>query len=164
MWLAIQGRLQTGVALKQKKWKGDEKCCLCNSLETVDHVLFQCVMARFVWASFKEILGWDRVPNSLTDLFDHWITLGRPNYDLILFHVVIIAWAIWVTRNKIRIQNWFPQSPITVLYKIKLFVQKWSMLLRKPKREKLATSYSTMERWLNNFEESRTPNDEDWWT
>ena len=58
MWLAIQGRIQTGVALKQKNWKGDVNCNLCASPETVNHVLFQCVMARFVWASFKEALGW----------------------------------------------------------------------------------------------------------
>ena len=66
MWLAIQGRIQTGVALKQKQknWKGDVNCDLCASPETVDHVLFQCVMARVVWASFKEALGWDRVPTS----------------------------------------------------------------------------------------------------
>ena len=92
MWLAIQGRIQTGAALKQKKWKGDENRSLCNSLESVDHVLFQCVMARFVWASFKEALGWDRAPNSLTDLFDHWITLGCKDYELRLFHFVIVAW------------------------------------------------------------------------
>jgi len=39
MWLAIQGRIQTGAALKQKKWKGDENCSLCKSLESVEHVL-----------------------------------------------------------------------------------------------------------------------------
>jgi len=163
MWLAIQGRIQTGAALKQKKWKGDENCSLCNSLESVDHVLFQCVMACFVWAIFKEALGWDRAPNSLTDLFDHWITLGCKDYELHLFHFVIVAWGIWVTRNKIRIQNWFPRSPITVLYKVQFFLQKWSMLLRESEREELAPLYSTMKRWRKDYEESRTPYTKDWW-
>ena len=120
-------------------------------------------MARFVWASFKEALGWDRAPNSLTDLFDHWITLGCKDYELRLFHFVIVAWGIWVTRNKIRIQNWFPRSPITVLYKVQFFLQKWSMLLRGSEREKLAPLYSTMKQWVKDYEESRTPDIKDWW-
>jgi len=102
MWLAIQGRIQTGAALKQKKWKGDENHSLCNSLESVYHVLFQCVMARFVWASFKEALGWDRAPNSLTDLFDHWIILGCKDYELRLFHFVIVAWGFGWLGTKLE--------------------------------------------------------------
>jgi len=48
MWLALRGRIQTGVALKRKKWKGEANCIILNTPETVDHVLFQCVMAKFV--------------------------------------------------------------------------------------------------------------------
>jgi len=66
MWLALHKRLQTGVALKKKKWKGDANCILCNSPETVNHILFQCVMAKFIWACFKEMLSWDRVPEPVS--------------------------------------------------------------------------------------------------
>ena len=164
MWLAIQGRIQTGVALKQKNWKGDVNCNLCASPETVNHVLFQCVMARFVWASFKEALGWDRVPTSLTDIFDHWIPLGCKDYELKLFTFVIIAWALWVSRNKIRIQKCFPDSPISILYKTKFFMQRWAVLLRATDREKLATCYSSLETWVKSFEELRPHCSEDWWS
>ena len=73
LWLAIQGRLQTGVALKHKKWKGEADCHICGVPETVDHVLFQCVIAHFVWTCFKEILGWDSIPIGLDDLFENWV-------------------------------------------------------------------------------------------
>lgn len=31
LWLAVQDRLQTGVNLKKRKWRGSGKCCLCGS-------------------------------------------------------------------------------------------------------------------------------------
>jgi len=69
-------RLQTGVALKKKKWKREANCNLCNCPETVDHILFQCILAKFVWACLKEILGWDQVPQNLFHMLDHWILWG----------------------------------------------------------------------------------------
>ena len=91
MWLALRGRIQTGVALKRKNWKGDANCIICNTPETVDHVLFQCVMAKFVWTSFKEALGWERVPRNMADLLTHWIPLGCADYDVNFFLFVIVA-------------------------------------------------------------------------
>jgi len=37
------------------------------------------------------------------------------------------------------------------------------MLLRGSEWEKLAPLYSTMKRWLKDYEESRTPYTKDWW-
>lgn len=124
LWMAFHERLQTGVALKQKKWKENVNCSLCNCPETANHILFQCVMARFVWVSFKEVLGWERVPGGLSDFFNHWAPWGNADQHLKLFIFAIVAWALWVTRNKIRIQKSFPRSPIVILYKINFFVQK----------------------------------------
>lgn len=81
-WLVAQGKLQTGENLKKRKWKGDEKCCLCRQLETMDHIFFNCHIARSVWFCFKEALGWDRVPQSFSDVMDNWIPLGEKNYHI----------------------------------------------------------------------------------
>lgn len=40
LWLAMQNRLQTGVNLKGRKWKGSHMCMICNAPETTDHILF----------------------------------------------------------------------------------------------------------------------------
>ena len=128
MWLAMHERLQTGVALTKKKWKGQADCILCNCLETVNHILFQCVVELFVWACFKEILGWNRVPRSLSHMLDHWIPLGCPEYDLNFFAFVIVAWSLWVTRKKIRIQQLFPRSPTSILFKSASLMQRWSVM------------------------------------
>ena len=55
LWLAFQDRLQTGSALKRKHWKGDERCIVCLKKEDVNHIFFDCVMAKFVWGALKRL-------------------------------------------------------------------------------------------------------------
>lgn len=38
---------------------------LCQRQEDGDRILFKCVLARYVWCCVREILSWDRGPNSL---------------------------------------------------------------------------------------------------
>jgi hypothetical protein len=78
-------RLQTGVAMKSKKWKGNPQCTLCGALETGDHLFFKCVLSRFIWASFKEALGRERAPDNLQDTLDNWIPLGCVDYKSKIF-------------------------------------------------------------------------------
>ena len=33
---------------EKKKWKGSVNCCLCGLRETVDHIFFQCHVAKSV--------------------------------------------------------------------------------------------------------------------
>ena len=35
LWLAFQDRLQTGVVLKKRNWKGDERCVVCRKKKRV---------------------------------------------------------------------------------------------------------------------------------
>lgn len=92
MWLAIQDRLQTGVNLKKKEWKGSKKCCLCGEAGTMDHIFFHCHITRIIWACFKEALGWDRCPLSMQDILGNWIVLGGKDYHVKLFLFTSIVW------------------------------------------------------------------------
>ena len=93
--LANNRRLQTGTTLKHKSWKGDANCHICNTAKTVNHIFFHCVIARFVWTCFKEILGWERIPVSLDNIFDHWIQQGCTNRHLKLFTFTIVVWVLF---------------------------------------------------------------------
>ena len=90
LWQIFHDKLQTGAELKKRKWRGSEKCNLCGKLETVDHIFFSCVLAKFVWACFKEALGWERVPTSWQDFLDIWILLGCRDYNPKLFLSTIV--------------------------------------------------------------------------
>lgn len=70
LWQVYINRIQTTDQLKIRGWKGDINCALCGVPENINHVFFNCVLAKFVWYCFKEMFQWRRVPNSLDD-FHH---------------------------------------------------------------------------------------------
>jgi hypothetical protein len=107
--------------MKSKKWKGNPQCTLCGALETGDHLFFKCVLAKFIWTSFKEALDWERAPDSLQDTLDKWIPLGCVDYKLKIFVLGVVLWALLV-RNKIAIEGVAPKSPADMLYKIHSFL------------------------------------------
>lgn len=78
MWLVFQDTLQRGVNLKKRRWKGDEKCYLCRVVETMDHIFFECHVARVIWFYFKEALGWDMVLWLFSgEVLDKWVPVGE---------------------------------------------------------------------------------------
>jgi hypothetical protein len=99
MRMAVQDKLETGVNLKKREWKGSQKCCLCGLDETTDHFFFQCHIARSIWYCFKEALGWDRCPTGMQDIFYHWIVLGGKDYYVKLVIFTIILWGLWNVRK-----------------------------------------------------------------
>lgn len=118
MWLLIQDKLQTGVNLKKKKWKGDMNCCLCGKPENADHLFFNCILAKTVWTCFKEALGWNKIPQGLQEVFDEWIPLGSHNYHVKLFILSIVLWGIWNVRNKMCIEKVFVGSSKEIFLQI----------------------------------------------
>ena len=161
-WQAADG----GRAEKKKKWRGSEKCNLCRKLETVDHIFFSCVLAKFVWACFKEALGWERVPTSWQDFLDIWILLGCRDYNPKLFLSTIVLWAIWTSWNKRAIEGKFPRYPTELLIKSNMFLQRWKVLLRGEDQGKIEAWVAQVKGWLESFMEKlrrRPPEDNFLW-
>ena len=163
LWQIFHNKLQTGVKLKKKrKWRGSEKCNLCEKAETVDHIFFSCVLAKFVWVCFKEALGWDRELTSWQDFLDNWIPLGCRDYSSKLFLSTIVFWALWIIRNKRVIEGKFPRYPTELLIKSNMFLQKWKVLLRGEDQVKIEGWVAQVKGWLESFMEKlrrRPPED-----
>jgi hypothetical protein len=49
LWYLKKGVLLTRDNLIKRKWKGESKCCFCNNNETIQHVFFECHVAKFAW-------------------------------------------------------------------------------------------------------------------
>ena len=98
-------RLQTGVVLSRKRWKGEVKCPLCGVPEMVDHIFFGWIVSKFVWTCFKEALGWDKILSSLQGVYREWILIGCENYNFKIFSFSITWWALWIARNKMRVEK-----------------------------------------------------------
>jgi hypothetical protein len=44
--------------VKRKKWKGSEMCHFCLEGESMDHLLFRCPLAIYIWALIRDELRW----------------------------------------------------------------------------------------------------------
>jgi hypothetical protein len=54
MWLVQRGRLQMVDNLIRKQWKGGKFCQFCQAEKSVDHLMFECPVAVFVWAVIRD--------------------------------------------------------------------------------------------------------------
>jgi hypothetical protein len=157
MWLACHNRIQSGEVLGGMKWKGNKNCRICNVLETTDHIFFHCPLAKFVWASLKEMLGRERVPRGLWDLFEMWLPLGCNSYNLKFFCVSAVLWGIWLARNKMAIEGIFVQNPTEVVQKICVFLQRWKPRLKPADQSHLEEGERRLGGWIKNFKEKTRP-------
>jgi hypothetical protein len=69
MWLTLHNSILTRDILIRRGWKGkDSRCCFCDELETIDHLFFECRLARFVWGVVKCATGILDIPVKFKDL------------------------------------------------------------------------------------------------
>lgn len=87
-----RGRIPCAFQLVKRNWKGGEnKCKLCGVSETVNHVLFNCPIAKFTWCVVKEVLHFPAIPVSFWEGLD----LLKQKLGGKLGVVVFASW-IWV--------------------------------------------------------------------
>ena len=124
LWQVFNNKLQVAQSLLKRGWKGDGHCCFCGELETVDHIFFQCHLARL-----KEIFPGISIPKSLMDFSETWLQGKGPlSLCLIMFIFTCFSWALWTSRNKMAIVKKFPKAPTNIIYVALSFMQKWSIL------------------------------------
>jgi hypothetical protein len=64
--------------MKKRKWAGDPSCMFCSQYESMEHLFFQCPVARCVWGIVGACLGSRRVPENV-EQFKRWISAILPN-------------------------------------------------------------------------------------
>jgi hypothetical protein len=95
VWKVLQDRVQTAQQLKNRMWKGSEFCSVCGKCEYLDHMLFKCPLAVFLWVFVSEALGWQGYPRSMEDLLSNWLNgKFRVSYQLGLSCFTGLAWTI----------------------------------------------------------------------
>lgn len=68
LWQAMRDRIQSAEQFK-KKGEGSEKCLLCGTLESTNHILFMCPMASFIWCICRDAFGWSVIPRDFSEFF-----------------------------------------------------------------------------------------------
>ena len=71
MWLVEKNSILTRDNLTRRGWHGDKRCNFCLENESVNHLFFDCSMARYVWSLVAYVVGTDCRPCSF-DQFWLW--------------------------------------------------------------------------------------------
>jgi hypothetical protein len=56
LWQVCNDKVQSAEQLAKKNWKGPTECKLCGRLESAEHIFLQCVLAKFCWSVFRDVL------------------------------------------------------------------------------------------------------------
>jgi hypothetical protein len=87
--------------LARRNWNGDTSCCFCHSLETIQHLFFDCSHAKFLWRA-EHLMFRISPPRSIGDLFNRWSKICRNKHNLLLLTAAsALCWAVWLTRNEV---------------------------------------------------------------
>lgn len=128
MWLIKRRATLTKDNMIKRRWNGDPTCRFCNSVETIDHLFFQCPITRVVWGIIASCIGAANIPNNIQQ-FWNWITNHIPNYKHIhTFGLAVVCWAVWKARNKACFEKKMIKHPAEILCHACSFMSFWSGL------------------------------------
>lgn len=67
VWQLLQDNILSREQLMKRNGPEDGKCILCGEIEDADHIniMFRCPVAVYMWASIREALNTDFVPDCL---------------------------------------------------------------------------------------------------
>jgi hypothetical protein len=61
-WLVANNAIPTKDNMKRRNWEGSPICTFCDQVETVDHLFFQCSIAKCVWGIVAASMGATTIP------------------------------------------------------------------------------------------------------
>jgi len=102
LWLLSKNRLLTRDNLSKRRKVDDPSCLFCEEQESVNHLFFECAVARRLWAVLSSIFD-VQLGGSLDSISKFWLSNKR-NGVLNMFTSAAV-WKIWKLRNDICFQR-----------------------------------------------------------
>ena len=88
-WLLENKVILTKDNMIKKKWPSNPTCSFCSQLESVDHLFFQCSVARVTWGFVALCLGAHEVPTDILS-YSGWIKKYLPGGAMV-HHFIFAA-------------------------------------------------------------------------
>ena len=143
MWFLSEKVLLTMDNLAKRNWHGCQKCCFCDSLETIEHLFISCPFAKNLWRMIFFTFN-ITPPTNIANMFSNWLNgVEKKTKARIRVGVTALCWSIWTSRNNII----FNKSGTNFLQVIRLAVHwldQWSLLLPVDQRESMASGCSKL--------------------
>jgi hypothetical protein len=101
LWYLKNGVVLTKDNLVKRQWKGCTNCCFCDVSESIQHLFFDCPLAKLMWGILCFTFG-VKIPSDVENLFGPWLrSFSKKQRNLVLVGVAAFSWAVWISRNDI---------------------------------------------------------------
>jgi hypothetical protein len=147
LWFLWKGVILTKDNLSKRQWKGCTRCCFCREQENIQHLFFDCPMARLMWFAICVSFG-IKAPTTTDNLFGPWLaSFPHKQRALVLVGVAAFCWALWLSRNDVVFQKSKSKSFLQVMFRGTFWIRSWSILTKEEGRKNLKEGC----RWLETF-------------
>jgi hypothetical protein len=128
LWYLGRGVTLTKDNLAKRGWKGCLKCRFCNQNESIQHLFFDCYLARNIWRIIYFALNIER-PNNINHIIGSWIAnKGTTHRKKLLIGVAAMFWSIWLCRNDVVFTFKPKPSIMQVLFRATYWLRFWRLL------------------------------------
>ena len=95
----------------------------CGDNEDRDHILFRCIMARFMWSAVRSATGSSWNPSGFSDFYRRAAATSGRDKRMAWLGFGALAWSLWTTRSKALIEGVFIRHLADMLYKMVSFLR-----------------------------------------
>jgi hypothetical protein len=89
----------------------------------VDHMLFRCPLATYVWAVVRDGPHWQSIPLSVKNLSEDLLfERGDKRNRALMFLFGAICWTLCLNRSELVFKNKIISSPRALMYKFLSFL------------------------------------------
>jgi hypothetical protein len=128
LWQVCNDKIQSAEQLKRRNWEGPIECKMCGQVESAEHIFVDCVLAKYGWSFFRDVLEWTDTPNSLEDLSCKLVEGNKRENANFAYIFGCLAWTLWLMRNDLIFNNYVAPSPDVCILRTISFMQRWRIL------------------------------------
>jgi hypothetical protein len=130
MWLVEQNAILTKDTLLRRNWQGDPSCYFCESPETIDHLFFECPIAKVIWGVIAMCFHQKCRPKTYSQYWA-WIPNALPGGSrMYMVGLAAVCWTIWKGRNRVCYEKKQIKNPGELLFSACGFLRYWAGLQR----------------------------------
>ena len=98
LWYLKRGVILTKDNFAKRNWQGKQRCCFYHENEMIQHLFFNCRMARLAWTTVYATWGIPK-PRSFANIFENWLNGITKNLkQLVLVGAAALCWYVWLCK------------------------------------------------------------------
>ena len=144
MWLVENNAILTKDNLIRRHWVGDPICQFFTTHESIDHLFFQCPVAKTTWGVIGIWIGANDIPRNIHQ-YKTWIKKWLPGGGHVYTSgCAAVCWAIWKCRNRACFDMKVIKNPLEILIHVCSFLTYWTGLYNSEMQGKILEGVQTL--------------------